>query len=144
MPVEAIRKLLAQRAAAAPDASAIAEVTLCTWQQVAARLVPVIGARGVDVLFKRALHLTSKDYPWLANTGDNEGDDGAALLAGIKDRLASREMADAVESSYALLVTFTELLSTMIGPPLTERLLGPVWDPATSGSKQESVACITK
>ena len=48
----------------APDASAIAEATLNTWRQVAARLAPVIGARGVDALFSRSLHVTSQDLPW--------------------------------------------------------------------------------
>ena len=79
---EAIRGTLAQRAGEAPDASAVAEATLSTWRQVAVRLAPVIGARGVDVLFSRSLHLTSKAFPWLAMVGDHG--DGAALLAGLK------------------------------------------------------------
>jgi hypothetical protein len=33
----------------------------------------------------------------------------------------------AAEASAALLATFTELLATLIGAPLTDRLLDPVW-----------------
>jgi hypothetical protein len=135
---EAIRRTLAQGAGDAPDASAVAESTLNTWRQVAARLAPVIGARGVDVLFSRSLHVTSKDFPWLAIAG-NDGN-SAALLDSLKARLAGRETAAAAEASHALLVTFTELLTTLIGESLTERLLGPVWVPSSPESEQESVS----
>jgi hypothetical protein len=132
---ESIRRTLAHTAGCASDASVIAEGTLGIWRQVAARLAPVIGARGVDVLFSRALHVTSRALPWLALPG--EGGDSAAVLASLKARLAGREAAEAAESGSALLVTFTELLATLIGEPLTERLLGTVWVPPSRESALE-------
>jgi hypothetical protein len=39
----------------------------------------------------------------------------------------------------ALLVTFTELLVSLIGESLSERLLAPVWAPQLLASAQESV-----
>ena len=138
---EAIRRTLAQGAGEAPDASAIAEATLNTWQQVADRLAPVIGARGVDALFSRSLHVTSKTFPWLAMAG-NDGNDGnsAALLASLKARLAGQETAAAAEASHALLVNFTELLATLIGESLTDRLLAPVWMPPLPAAEQETTS----
>jgi len=133
---EAIRRTLARSAGDSPDASAIAEATLTTWRQVADRRAPVIGARGVDALFSRSLHVTSKTFPWLAMAGNNGN--GAALLAGLKLRLAGQETAAAAEASDALLVNFTELLATLIGASLTERLLAPVWLPPPPESEQES------
>ena len=133
---EAIRRTLAQGAGEAPDASVIAEATLNTWRQVTDRLAPVIGARGVDALFSRSLHVTSKTFPWLAMAG-NDGN-SAALLAGLKLRLAGQETAAAAQASYSLLVNFTELLATLIGASLTERLLAPVWRPPSPESEQES------
>ena len=101
---EAIRRTLAHRAGDTPDASAVAEATLIIWHQMAARLAPVIGARGVDVLFSRSLHLTSNVFPWLAISGING--DSVALLASLKTRLAGSETDTAAEASYALLTTF--------------------------------------
>ena len=121
----AIRGTLAQGAGEAPDASAIADATLNTWRRMADRLVPVIGARGVDALFSRSLHVTSKTFPWLAMAG-NDGSN-AALMTDLKARLADQETAAAAEASHALLVNLTELLTTLIGASLTERLLTPVW-----------------
>ena len=133
---EAIRRTLARCAGEAPDASAIAEATLSTWQQVAARLAPLIGLRGVDALFSRSLHVTGKAFPWLAMTGNDVN--GAALLASLKACLAGQEAAATAEASHALLVNFTELLVTLIGASLTERLLAPVWMPPSPESERET------
>lgn len=135
-PREAIRGALARSAGAVPDASAVAEATLGTWRQVAARLAPVIGARGVDALFGRSLHVTSKAFPALAKV--QNGGDGAARLAALKACLAGQEPAAAAEAGQALLVNFTELLASLIGAPLTERLLAPIWLPPSPESERET------
>jgi hypothetical protein len=116
-------------------AAAVAANTFAIWQQVATQLVPVIGARGVDALFNRSLHVTSKVFPLLAMAG-NDGN-SASLLVSLKTRLADLETASATEASHALLVTFIESLETLIGESLTQRLLGPVWAPPSEVSAKE-------
>lgn len=135
---EAIRRTLVQRAGDAPDTSAVAEALLSTWRQIATRLAPVIGARGVDAIFRRSLHLTSNVFPWLATAGEQA--DSTAPLIRFRACLEASEPAAAAEASYALLVTFTELLATLIGESLTDRLLSPVWtpQPTVSDSDQET------
>lgn len=133
---EAIRRTLAQRAGGAPDAGAVAEATLSIWRKVVAQLVPVIGARGVDVIFGRSLHLASAAFPWLAIAGTHE--DSVALLASLKARLADREPNDAAEAGYTLLVTFTDLLISLVGESLTARLLEPVWVSTPPVSEKET------
>ena len=133
---ETIRITLARRAGEAPDASAVAEATFSIWHQVAARLVPVIGVRGVEVLFSRSMHLTSAAFPWLA-IAEVKGGSGA-LLESVKTRLAGHEADTATEAGYTLLVTFTELLTIYIGESLSERLLGPVWVSTPPVSKRRS------
>lgn len=134
MPNEAIRSALARRAGYAPDARAIAEAALDTWGHISNRLEPVIGLRGVDALFNRAVHVTGKTYPWLTLTGVEE--DGTTQLAGLRVSLSGREPAEAEESSYVLLITFTILLGDLIGESLTWRLLEPVWSPPSAGSER--------
>jgi len=135
---ERVRTILAQRTGYSPTASSVAEATLDTWQQVVAQLASVIGVRGVDALFSHSLHVTSKDFPWLAIDG-NHGN-SAALLVSLKACLADRESAAAAEASYALLVNFTELLASLIGESLTEHLLAPVWVLPLPEPEQESAA----
>lgn len=94
---EAIRKTLAYHAGDIADASAIAEATLSIWHQMAARLLPVIGARGVNVLLNRSLYLTGTVYPLLANSVDQG--DRVTVLANIKTRLAGSQTNTAAETS---------------------------------------------
>lgn len=131
----AIRATLAHRAGDSPDAGTVAEATISTWHQMVAQLAPVIGVRGVDVLFSRALHLASTSFPWLAFAEEQEV--GAAQQASFKAQLEISETAVAAEASCTLLVTFTEQLATLIGSPLTERLLRPVWASPSPASDQE-------
>lgn len=64
--------------------------------------------------------------------------DNAVLLANLKKNLAAGATNDAMEAGHALLVTFTELLSTLIGDSLTRRLLSPVWAFSSPISEQET------
>ena len=122
---EAIRTTLGQRAGRLPDAGATAEATAAAWRLVAVQLAPVIGARGLDVLFSRALYQTSTTFPWLAFAVDRGG--SASPLPSLMVCLADQHTSTAAEASYTLLLTFTELLATLIGESLTTRLLAPVW-----------------
>jgi hypothetical protein len=133
---ETIRTTLARRDGTATGTSAVTEVALGTWHQMTTRLAPVIGTRGVDVLFRRSLNLTSATFPWLAILGDDGNT--AALIVELETRFASQAADAAVEARFALLVTFTELLATLIGEPLTERLLRPVWLTPPAACEQET------
>lgn len=124
-----------QRAGSAADASAVAEASIITWHAVNLRLAPVIGVQGVDVLFRRSLHLTSKTFPWLVVAG-YEGSN-KVLLTSLQARVASCETELAIEASVALLATFSGLLESLIGESLTERLLAPIWMPPLPVSEQE-------
>jgi hypothetical protein len=134
---EAIRTTLGQRAGRLPDADATAEATAATWRLVATQLTPVIGARGLDVLFNRALHQTSVEFPWLAMAVDRGG--SASPLPSLMLCLTGQLASSAAEASYTLLLTFTELLAALIGESLTTRLLAPAWAPPSFFSAQESV-----
>jgi hypothetical protein len=132
---EVLRAILAQHIGEASDARTVADAVARTWDQVAAALVPMIGVRGVDVLFNRALHLISATFPWLAPI--EEHSDGEHQLAAFRAHLEGQQAAVAAEAASALLVTFVELLSALIGEALTKRLLMPVWAAGAPDSKEE-------
>lgn len=132
---DSIHGTLVQRAGGAPDAIAMVAAVSRTWQFMAAQLEPVIGVRGVDVLLDRALHLTSKKFPWLVHTTLSEV--GVDPVTRLQSRFVNRDATEAAEAGGALLVTFTELLSSLIGEPLTERLLATVWLAASPPPEQD-------
>jgi hypothetical protein len=118
-----IRGKLMQCAGSAPNVNAIAAATVAIWPQVIVRLAPVIGVGGMDVLFSRASHLTSKSFPCVADDGGR----GTAALDAIGARLRQEDISTATAASCELLFVFTELLTALIGASLTDRLLVPVW-----------------
>ena len=121
--------------AGGPDIHDLTQPAITQWRQIAERLEPVIGARGVDALFARALYLTSRTFPWLA-TNAALGN-SAEALAQLVVRFESQEASVAAAAGDLLLLTFTELLTNMIGEPLTGRLLGALWKQDTPHSRME-------
>lgn len=115
----------------AETAGQIADTMVSTWQAIDAALSPIIGQRGVAMLYKRSLYLTGPPHPWLA--GMHEGSLATMDLAALKSVFARQSSTQAATAGGALLHTFRELLSSLIGPSLTERLLRPVWAPFSSG-----------
>lgn len=121
---QAIRQALSRSVGTDSGAAALAAAFLGLWQQTARQLEPVIGARGVDVLFGRALHLTSRRFPWLPTTA--HGNSTASLYV-FQTCLAGRSAPEVSDAGETLLLAFTGLLAGMVGEPLTGRLLGAAW-----------------
>jgi hypothetical protein len=115
---EVIRRTVAPRAADDARADGFAR----TWAAVSKRLTRVIGERGVEVLLARAVRLTSVQYPWLAARAV-EGEP----VAHLQQILTERPVEERAEASVALFVSFTGLLTTLVGEPLCHRLLEPIW-----------------
>lgn len=133
---EIITRTLVLRAGDATDAQAIAKAAVSTWHDATLRLAPVIGGQGVDVLLRRSLHVAGQTFPCLVTAG--HVGNNTELLASLQVRLARCEAAVAIEASDALLVTFTELLISLIGESLSGRLLAPIWAPPPPASEQEN------
>lgn len=122
---------LARRAGEKADAAQIAEETVAIWREIDEALTPIIGQRGVAALARRSLHLASAVHPWLAAVQD--GVQAATNPVALRSVLAKQSSGEACAGSSAFLQTFYELLSNLIGPSLTERLLRSVWGPHVSG-----------
>ena len=122
---------LARQVDAGADASQIADAIISIWQEIDGALYPIVGQRGVASLYKRSLHLTSPAYPWLAALRD---DIQAAMdLPALRSVLVQQGTADAAAGGGDLLQTFHELLASLVGASLTERLLRSIWASSPSG-----------
>ncbi len=126
-----MRASLAPLALDGADAEHVANAARSIWRDVDAALSPIIGQRGVAALYRRSLDLVRADHPCLVAVYDAafERDEFLALQA----VLARQESSDAAGANDALLQTFCDLLTTLIGASLTERLLQTVWDKHRSG-----------
>jgi hypothetical protein len=133
------RQLIRQRLARASgsDSKAAAEIAAQTWREMVSQIVPIIGDEGVRALYVRAVHLTKSAFPWL--DGAPKLDSNQPPFAEVYPRLKELRSVEIAELTSALLITFTELLATLIGDDLTSRLTSPAWadDGASSGAKRK-------
>lgn len=122
---------LAHRVGRDANATQIADAVVATWQDIDTALAPILGSRGVAALYKRSLHLCGATHPWLAAL--HEGVRTSVDLAPLRSLCARQGGADAVNAANDLFRTFYQLLSSLIGPSLTERLLRSVWSDSSGG-----------
>jgi hypothetical protein len=130
-----IQETIADAAAVDADAARVAEVAGSTWREINAVLSPVIGPGGVAALYRRSLYNTRAAYPELAAVRED------ALLpgefAGLQLVLSQQSSAYVVAANGALLQTFCDLLASLIGTSLTERLLRSVRNLPSAGAREQ-------
>ena len=118
-----------QRGATATEI-AIVMAALC--QEINASLSPILGLRGVDALHNRNHHACATSHRWMASLCDAQAScSGCEALVAL---LKQREPSEALSCGEAYLQTFHDLLLSLIGPSLTERLLHNIWPSNSSGN----------
>lgn len=126
---------LAHRVGPNADIAKTAHAIVSILQDIEATLTPVIGQQGVVALYRRSLHLCGSAHPRLTSTC-NKVPSGMVLTA-LNSVLVEQSEADARFFGEMLLTTFYELLTTLIGPSLTARLLRDVWDSSLSDTPSQ-------
>jgi hypothetical protein len=122
----------ASRVPPSADSAQIADAVFVTWSGIDAVLVPIIGKRGLAALYKRSVHVTAQAHPWLSVADDVAP--AAADFSELTPLLCQQSAAAALAGATALFSTFHDLLSSVVGPSLTERLMRPVWVATSSDS----------
>ena len=130
---------LAHRVSADVDAAQVAKVSCQIWQEIDTTLRPIIGLRGVIALYNRSVHLSCIHWPVLADSASPDTATGLETSA-LQALLAQFDPADALACGNAVLHTFNQLLSTLIGASLTERLLRSVWGPPLSSAPAQDTS----
>lgn len=123
----------------AKDATAIqiADAASATWRDINVVLSPIIGQKGVVALVKRSLHLQHPHYPVL------KAIHGSKILPGdfpaLHAILIKETNVNAALINDALLNTFYELLTNLIGATLTHQLLHSVLAPPSNGDPAQDI-----
>lgn len=109
----------------ARSTDAAAEVAIQLWQPLASQLISLIGEGGFNALYARSLYLIHADFPWLAPSEAPRCADGR--FADLKISLDAQSAPEATKASHMLLLTFTDILASLIGEPLTINILRSAW-----------------
>lgn len=102
-----------------------AEEAINLWEQVAKQIVSIIGESGFDSLYARSLSLTSATFPWLSPSATSTQFD--YRFGSLRTSLEAQTPVLASEANGLLMITFTDLLASLIGEPLTARILDSAW-----------------
>ena len=107
----------------------LSTAAIATWRGLESTLVPLVGHRGYVALLGRSLHLVRQAHPWLP---PGPGPSGAAgdLLMALQTALAGQAAGTCAAAHAAMVEAFCEVLASLIGGPLTERVLRPVGSPS--------------
>ena len=120
-----LRQQLVKRQMALPSEEEVADTAIDLWEQIATQIISIISEGGFDSLYLRSVSLTQSTYPWLAAVLPQSKTDQR-----FKDLQISFEGQTPEQASIAnsqLLITFTDILASLIGEQLTIRLLRSSW-----------------
>jgi hypothetical protein len=114
-----IRRLIPQ------ETEKVADAAINLWEQMAAKIISIVGESGFNSLYERNVFLTQSTFPWL----------GAASLLPQTDHrftklrlsLEGQTPAQARAANSLLLITFTDILALLIGEELTSSILRSAW-----------------
>lgn len=105
----------------------VADVAINLWEQMAAKIIAIVGEGGFNSLYARSVFLTQSTFPWLAaGTLPSQAEQPFAAL---KMSLEGHTPAQACEANRLLLITFTDILASLIGEQLTTSILHLAWGP---------------
>ena len=121
---EMIHSVLGERAVEGADSKAVAGVAVRALTLLFVELKPLVGELALRALYVRSLHLARSSFE-RPGAGDLKSTDD--LLAPLHQDLVMRAPVQARVAAEALLLALTDLLVSLIGEPLTDRLLHKAW-----------------
>lgn len=107
-----------------------ADAAIVLWEKLATEVISIVGAGGFDSLYARSVFLAQSRFPWLA-AGPSPAQAGDRF-ASLKTSLAAQTPAHASEANRLLLVTFTDIVASLIGETLTTGILRSAWGNAAA------------
>lgn len=114
-----INSLMAQKA------DKVVENAINLWDQLAVQLIVIVGDGGFDALYLRSVLLTQATFPWLA--ADSPMPQTDHRFTALKLNLEEQKPDQASEANCLLLITFTDILASLIGEELTSSILRSAW-----------------
>jgi len=132
-----IKQALSQRAGAGSDAGRMADAVIAVLRLLHAELSLVVGTQAAAALCAHALHRTRSKVEWTTPPTAAPTD---KMLTALRNDLAARTPAECLFAGETLLFALVDHLISLIGEPLTLRMLHSAWGtPAADQTSQEDL-----
>jgi len=120
----------------AQPAEKVADTAINLWEQMATQIISIVGNGGFNSLYARSVFLSQSTFPWLA--ADPLSPQPDHRFSELKMSLEGQMPAQAREANSLLLITFTDILASLIGEQLTTSILRSAWgDDASNKAGKE-------
>lgn len=126
-------RVITRRVGSSTGASTVVDAARLTHNDLTAVLAPLISASGVEALWGRAFDLARRQYPAEDHRGANGTTDEPFTQVSLW--LERQDPSAATDAAAAMFATFAELLTTLIGEPLTMRYLEEAWPDGFSDAR---------
>ena len=103
----------------------VADAAIGLWEQMATQIISIVGEGGFNSLYARSVFLTQSAFPWLAAGSLSPQIDHR--FAALKTSLAGQTPEQASAANNLLLITFTDIVATLIGEQMTNTILRSAW-----------------
>ena len=110
------------------EKAAVAAVNL--WEQMATQIISLVGEGGFNSLYDRSVRLTQPTFPWL--TANSQSALADHHFQGLNMRFEGQTTAQISAANCLLLITFTDILASLIGEELTISMLRLAWSNVAS------------
>lgn len=112
--------------------------SIALWDKVATQIILLVGEAGFESLYARSVFLSKSQFPWLALSAVTSQPDHR--FKSLAASLLAQPPALANEANRALLITFTDILASLVGESLTASILESAWgcgSQSTVGKEQK-------
>ncbi len=106
-------------------AEKVADTAISLWELMATQIISIVGKGGFNSLYARSVFLTRATFPWLGV--DFLSSPADLLLAELKMSFKGQPPTQIREANSLLLITFTDILASLIGEQLTTSILRSAW-----------------
>ena len=123
MQSEILERALGLGAAEDADAATVAAAVVCAVGSLLGELTPLVGGLAARALYARSLHLARASF----RRPDSGEVETQSDLAALYQDLVCRIPVEARQAGQALLGSFVDLLVSLVGAPITHRMLRTAW-----------------
>lgn len=116
---EMIKHLMAQHT------DNVADAAINLWEQMAVQIISIVGKGGFNSLYARSVFITQATFPWLEVRSVSS--QAEHPFTELRMSFQGQESAQVIEANSVLLITFTDILVSLIGEQLTTRILHSAW-----------------
>jgi hypothetical protein len=103
----------------------VVDIAIDLWEQLAKEIISIVGESGFYSLYARSIYLTQSTFPWLA--ANSQVPHTHHRFVELKMSFEVQTPTQISKANSLLLITFTDILASLIGEQLTTTILRSAW-----------------